>query len=193
MVAVSLLQLGLVLGGYMIGGIPFGVIIARKRGVDIEAHGSGNIGATNVTRVLGPFAGAIVLVLDVVKGAIPVAIAMNFWSDPWIVVGTGAAAILGHCFSPFLEFRGGKGVATSFGVFTVLTPKLAVLGVVVFLVVKRFTRVTALGSLVGMLAVTAMLLARGERPCATLAVATFTLLFYKHRGNLAKLGRGQRR
>lgn len=191
MVAVSLVQLLLIAGGYLAGGIPFGVIIARKLGVDIEQRGSGNIGATNVTRVLGAIPGAIVLVLDVAKGAIPVAVALGVWSDPWIVVATGGAAILGHCFSPFLEFRGGKGVATAFGVFLVLAPKIAGVGVLVFLLVLRLTRVTALGSLAGMLAVATIQLARGDRPGAVLAVATFGLLFYKHRENLAKL-RGSR-
>lgn len=191
MVAVSLLQLGLVIGGYMIGGIPFGVIIARKRGVDIEAHGSGNIGATNVTRVLGPFAGAIVLVLDVVKGAIPVAIAMHFWSDPWIVVGTGAAAILGHCFSPFLGGKGGKGVATALGVFLVLSPLLAGVAIVVFGAVVCITRVPAVGSLAGVLCVSAMLIARHNTPYAALAVATTLLMVYTHRANLRRLTRSR--
>ncbi len=187
MLAVLLLQLVLIAGGYLVGGIPFGVIISRKLGIDIQEHGSGNIGATNVTRVLGPIPGALVLLLDAAKGGIPVAIAIHFWGEPWIVAFTGGAAILGHCFSPFLEFHGGKGVATAFGVFLVLTPTIAGIAVLVFLIVLRLTRVTALGSLAGMLAVATILLARGDRPCATLAIATLALLFYKHRTNLAKL------
>src|SRR5687768_14431040 len=124
--------MALLLFGYWAGAVPFGVLIARWLGVDIREHGSGNIGATNVTRVLGKVPGAIVLVLDAMKGAVPVWLAIRYSGEPWLVMATGFAAILGHCFSPFLEFRGGKGVATAMGVFLVLAPEFVVFGALVF-------------------------------------------------------------
>jgi glycerol-3-phosphate acyltransferase PlsY len=175
--------------GFTAGAIPFGVIVARAVGVDIRAHGSGNIGATNVARVIGVAPGLLVLVLDAAKGALPTALAVRCGADPRIVLATGAAAILGHCFSPVLGFRGGKGVATAFGVFLVLTPPLAALAVVVFALVLSVTRVPALGSLVGIATIAAVLVWSDQRELAAFAVGTTALLIYTHRTNLAKLRR----
>lgn len=175
--------------GFAAGAIPFGVIVARVIGVDLRAHGSGNIGATNVARVIGVAPGLIVLVLDAAKGALPTALSLHHGADLRIVLATGAAAILGHCFSPFLGFRGGKGVATAFGVFLVLAPPLAALAVGVFALVLYVTRVPALGSLVGVATIAAALVWRHQHELAALAVATTALLLYTHRTNLAKLRR----
>jgi glycerol-3-phosphate acyltransferase PlsY len=182
-----LLALALIAAAFVVGAIPFGVLIARRRGVDIREHGSGNIGATNVTRVLGARAGAIVLLLDALKGALPTAAALAAHAVASTTALVGGAAILGHCFSPFLRGRGGKGVATAFGVFLVLAPALAALAVGVFIVVLRITRVPALGSLAGVLAISVVLVARDAGPFAALACATTVLLVYTHRTNLAKL------
>jgi glycerol-3-phosphate acyltransferase PlsY len=180
-------QFLLVIAAYVVGSIPFGVLIARLRGVEIQDHGSGNIGATNVTRVLGPVMGAIVLVLDAAKGALPTWFALTNVGDPWIVIATGAAAILGHCFSPFLDFKGGKGVATALGVFLVLCPDLVGISVIVFGVILKITRVPAIGSLAAVTSIAALLVARGDLYAATLAVGVLILLVYTHRSNLAKL------
>jgi glycerol-3-phosphate acyltransferase PlsY len=181
-----------VLLGFGAGAIPFGVIVARAIGVDIRAHGSGNIGATNVARVIGLGPGLVVLVLDAAKGALPVAIARGHAGDLRIVLATGAAAILGHCFSPVLGFRGGKGVATAFGVFLVLTPALSATAVLVFAVVLAVTRVPALGSLAGVAWLAAVLAWQRDLATATLAIGTTLLLLYTHRSNLAKLRRRDR-
>jgi acyl phosphate:glycerol-3-phosphate acyltransferase len=173
---------------FWIGAIPFGVLIARRRGVEIREHGSGNIGATNVARVLGPVAGAIVLVLDASKGALAVATADWLFGIPWFVALCGFVAILGHCFSPFLDWHGGKGVATAFGVFLVVAPAITAVAVLVFIVIWRITRVPALGSLAASMAISAALLAGGERAYSILACVTTVLLVYTHRTNLAKLG-----
>lgn len=186
------LALALVAAAFWAGAIPFGVLIARRRGVDIRAHGSGNIGATNVSRVMGARAGALVLVLDALKGALPTAAALAL-ADPAApgaaaaVAATGAAAILGHCFSPLLGGRGGKGVATALGVFLVIAPAQAGVGVAVFAAVLAATRVPALGSLAAAAAISAGLLAGPGGPYAALACATTALLFYTHRTNLARL------
>ncbi len=173
--------------GFVAGAIPFGVLIARRRGVNIQEHGSGNIGATNVARVLGARTGIIVLLLDAAKGAIPTLVTQHYCGWPEVIAFTGAAAILGHCFSPFLRGKGGKGVATSFGVFLVIAPSLAGIAVLVFVVIWRITRVPALGSLAGSAALSALFIARGQTMYTALAVATTVLLVYTHRSNLAKL------
>jgi glycerol-3-phosphate acyltransferase PlsY len=177
-----------VASGFWIGSIPFGVLLAGRRGVDIRQQGSGNIGATNVARVLGLRAGLIVLVLDALKGALPTYLALANGPGRWVVVATGLAAILGHCFSPWLGYRGGKGVATALGVFAVIAPAAVVVALGVFAVVFAATRVPALGSLAGAAAITATLVVRGA-PTAytTLAVVTTLLLIYTHRGNLQRL------
>jgi glycerol-3-phosphate acyltransferase PlsY len=177
----------IIIAAYFVGSIPFGVLIARGLGVDIQSQGSGNIGATNVTRVLGPIPGAVVLVLDAAKGALPTWFALTNVGDPWIVIACGAAAIVGHCFSPFLEFKGGKGVATALGVFLVLCPDLVAISALVFVVVLKLTKVPAIGSLVSVATISALLIARGDSHAATLAVGTLILLVYTHRTNLAKL------
>ncbi|HET7501115.1 MAG TPA: glycerol-3-phosphate acyltransferase [Kofleriaceae bacterium] len=180
--------------GFAAGAIPFGVLVARRvAGLDIKAHGSGNIGATNVARVVGVVPGLIVLVLDAAKGALPLAIALRCTGYLPIGLATGGAAILGHCFSPLLGFRGGKGVATAFGVFVVLTPGLAAAAAGVFLLVAAATRVPALGSLAGVTTIAIALIAAHDTASATLAVATALLLVYTHRKNLATLIRRVRR
>jgi glycerol-3-phosphate acyltransferase PlsY len=136
--------------------------------------------------VLGASAGAIVLVLDTVKGAAMVVLAIRVTGDPTAVALTGFAAILGHCFSPFLGFTGGKGVATTLGVYAALAPQLALIGIAVFLVIAGVTRIVALGSLSGMAAAAiATFFAYPEH--RMLAIATFVLLVYTHRSNLARL------
>jgi glycerol-3-phosphate acyltransferase PlsY len=186
------LSVALIAVAFCAGAIPFGVLLARRRGVDIRAHGSGNIGATNVSRVLGARVGAIVLVLDALKGALPTAAALALADpaapgDARAVALTGGAAILGHCFSPLLRGRGGKGVATALGVFVVLAPALVGVAVGVFVAVLAATRVPALGSLAAALAISVGLVAGRGGPYAALACATTVLFVYTHRTNLAKL------
>ena len=178
---------GIVAAGFIAGAIPFGFLIARRRGLNIKEHGSGNIGATNVARVLGARVGLIVLLLDAAKGALPTFVAIHYCGWQSVIALTGAAAILGHCFSPFLRGKGGKGVATSFGVFLVIAPPLAGIAVLAFVAIWRITKVPALGSLAGSAAISALFIARGDGPYTALACATTALLVYTHRTNLAKL------
>jgi len=181
------LALSLILA-FLVGGIPFGVVLARRRGVDLRESGSGNIGATNAARALGLGAGLLVLVLDAVKGALAVTVAKHVIPDLAAVEMVGFSAIAGHCFSPFLGFRGGKGVATTLGVFVAVSPPLALIGIAVFAAVASRTRIVALGSLAGVAAaaLTATLAYPEHR---TLALATLALLVYTHRTNLARLVR----
>ena len=170
--------------GFLCGSIPFGYLLGKLRGVDVRDQGSGNIGASNVTRVLGLKAGVIVAVLDIAKGALPVWIARHHGGVPTMV---GWSAILGHCFSPWLGGRGGKGVATAFGVFLIVAPLMAAVAIVVFGAVLAITRVPTLGSLAAMATVAAMALHRGDPGITRLALMTLGLLVYTHRENLKKL------
>ncbi len=113
------------LGTYLLASIPFGYIVGKLFGKDITKEGSGNIGATNVTRTIGKKAGALVLILDLLKGFIPVYIAKHiFWDSKYVAV-VAVVAVMGHCFSVFMKFKGGKGVATGFGVLLALSLKTA--------------------------------------------------------------------
>lgn len=174
--------------GFFAGAIPFGVIVAKGRGVDIRQKGSGNIGATNVARVIGLGPGLLVLVLDALKGAAAVMLATRFSGFDPIISMTGFAAILGHCFSPFLGGKGGKGVATALGVFVVIAPALALVAIAVFLLVAGRTRIPALGSLGGVTSATIYaFVTSAPTSIEMLALATSLLLVYTHRSNLAKL------
>lgn len=177
-----------ILIGFFVGSIPFGVIIAKRRGIDITKQGSGNIGATNVGRVLGLSTGLAVLALDAMKGMFAVAIATKYSGVDPVVALAGFAAILGHCFSPFLNGKGGKGVATALGVFAFLAPALVFVAVGVWLLIAGRTKVPALGSLSGVGAATVYSLLTGQAADITmLAFGTAVLVVYTHRVNLAKL------
>jgi len=178
----------IVIAAFFAGSIPFGVIVAKRRGVDIRKQGSGNIGATNVTRVLGLGAGAIVLVLDAMKGVAATMLAKYWCGMDWVIALAGFTAILGHCFSPFLGGKGGKGVATALGAFAVMEPAMALVGIAVFALVGGKTRVPALGSLSGMASATAFAFFTGQPTAIWLtALLTSILLVFTHRGNLARL------
>ncbi len=146
------------LAGYLIGSIPFGYLVARVRGVDIFAQGSGNIGATNVGRVLGKKYGVLVFLLDFTKGVLPV-LATRFIPSPWpdwLAVLTGLAAFLGHLFPLYLGLRGGKGVATGTGVVLMLVPgpALAALGVWLLAVLAwRYVSVASLLAVAALISV----------------------------------------
>ncbi len=111
---------------YLLGCIPFGVLFARKNKVNLREHGSGNIGATNVSRVLGKKAGLMTLAGDLSKGLATVVIAARLLDHPWQIAGAGLLAFLGHVYPVFLKFKGGKGVATGLGVFLFLMPLAAI-------------------------------------------------------------------
>ena len=141
----------LCLGAFLLGAVPFGFLAGKMKGIDLRKVGSGNIGATNTLRVLGVPAGVTVLLLDVLKGYLPVLLAHRLRLDPWWVTGTGLAAILGHTFSPFLGFKGGKGVATSLGVLIGFSYAVAAASALVFLAAVAATRYVSLGSILGAL------------------------------------------
>jgi glycerol-3-phosphate acyltransferase PlsY len=179
---------------YLVGGVPVGLLIARARGVDLRAVGSGNIGATNAVRALGGEAGALVFALDFMKAAAPVWLASRSWAlgarpdgAIWIAA-VGLAAVLGHVFPVYLRFRGGKGVACALGIFAVLEPAAALCCLVLYGQTLALTRVSAIGSLTGVSALTLFVWAADRPfPHRALAVAVAVLIWARHRENLKKL------
>jgi glycerol-3-phosphate acyltransferase PlsY len=184
---VALSVLGLV-AAYLIGAIPVGVLVARLAGgVDIRRHGSGNIGATNVLRTLGPAAGVLTLLGDVAKGYAAVWVAGTLGGTPaW--VGPGAvAAVAGNCWPVFLRFRGGKGVATGLGAFLAAAPWAVAPAAVVWAALAALTRLVSLASIAacGSLAVAAWL---AYPPAIALAATTVAaVIIVRHRANIQRL------
>jgi glycerol-3-phosphate acyltransferase PlsY len=182
----------LVLGAFALGSIPTGIIVARLRGVDLRAVGSGNIGATNVGRALGKGWAVFVLIVDAAKGYLPTFVAARL-VPPLAVAAVAMAAVLGHVFSIFLKGRGGKGVATSLGAALALAPAAAGLSAAVYALVYAATRISSLGSLTAVLAFPAALaLLRDRAPTHYLFAAAMALLiFARHHDNLRRLLRGE--
>lgn len=182
-----------ILGAYLVAGIPVGLLLGLARGVDLRTTGSGNIGATNAVRALGKRWGLLVFALDVVKAAIPVAAALHRFGDaahgPTLVAIIALAAIIGHVFPIYLRFHGGKGVACAFGVFLVLAPKAALVGMLVYLQTLWLTRVSAVGSLTAALVIVAGAWLDPGVPHAyvVLAAGLAGLIWERHRANLERV------
>jgi glycerol-3-phosphate acyltransferase PlsY len=182
----------LVLGAFLAGSIPFGLILARLRGVDIRSVGSGNIGATNVARALGKRFALLVLLLDVGKGLGPVLAARWLLAgDPLgerAVAAAMLAAVLGHTFTPFLRFQGGKGVATGLGVFLAVSPLAGAIGLGLYVGLYAAFRISSLGSLAGTTAAVVALFATGAPRVQALAgVAIAAVIVGKHHDNIRRL------
>ncbi|GAC1624868.1 MAG: glycerol-3-phosphate 1-O-acyltransferase PlsY [Candidatus Acidiferrum sp.] len=183
---------------YLLGSIPFGLLLARLfGGTDIRSEGSGNIGASNVTRVVGPLPGILTLILDAAKGVLAVWLAARFTqqSATWMVVAA-LAALIGHCFSVWLKFNGGKGVATALGVFLVLCPFAALSALALFTIVVIYSRYSSLGSLSAAAAMPLLIHFLWAPPYAPPLVITYgtlaasSLVILKHHGNIRRLVEG---
>jgi len=138
----------MLLFAYLLGSVPIGFLMGFISGVDVRQEGSGNVGATNVARVMGKGRGVLTLLGDAGKGYIPVFLSLQLELDFWVSAVTAFVAFLGHLYPVFLKFKGGKGVATALGVFLALTPMGAGILVLVFFLVVIFSRMVSLGSLV---------------------------------------------
>jgi acyl phosphate:glycerol-3-phosphate acyltransferase len=180
----------LVLLGYLCGSVPFGVVLTRAlKGVDVRGQGSGNIGATNVTRVAGKRLGALVLLLDAAKGALPtLAAKLLLPGDPRVHAAVGLAAFLGHVFPIWLRLRGGKGVATALGVLCVLVPWAALAGLATYVVLFVLLRTSSISSLVGggVTVLVAFLLSR-QGEYAILTAGLFGMMLFTHRANIVRI------
>jgi glycerol-3-phosphate acyltransferase PlsY len=190
---------------YLSGSLPWGLWIGRlARGVDVRTLGSGNLGATNVYRSLGPGLGILTLILDIAKGVLPVlllphsAIAAGFPGGPeWCRLAVGFAAAAGHVWTFLADFKGGKGVATTVGVLLALAPAAFGIFAVVFVLVVAVTRYISLGSTLGAaaFAVALAFLAPGglRSPTFLLGLLLALLVVFRHRDNFRRLLRGEER
>ena len=182
---------GLFLGTYMVAAVPFGYLIGRAGGVDVRRRGSGNIGATNLLRTRGKVAGILTLLLDAAKGAVPVTAAHAlFPAEPWVPVAAGFVAVAGHCFSLYMRFHGGKGVATAVGAFLALDPLVAAGAVSVFTLVVAWTRLVALGSTIFASALPGIAWLLGTPELALGSIPIAIVIVWRHRENLARIRSG---
>jgi glycerol-3-phosphate acyltransferase PlsY len=168
-------------------------VLARAKGVDLRSVGSGNIGATNVARAMGKGWAVAVLAADAAKGFVPVWLGRRLEQPPTVVALAGGAAILGHMFTLFLRGRGGKGVATSLGVALALSPIAALIGFGAYVVIFAVTRLSSVGSLLGVWTFSLLYVLREgpPRPLMALALGGAALVTLRHRENIARLVRGQ--
>lgn len=185
----------LLLASYLIGATPTSFLVARVlRGIDLRDHGSGNLGATNTFRVLGWKAALPVVIADVLKGWFP-AMFFHRWdaaAAPEWALAYGAAAIFGHVFSIYVRFRGGKGVATSGGVFIALAPWAVLTSFVLWVIVVAATRIVSLGSLVAAVTLPiAVYLTGAGSAVVGLSVALALFVVFAHRSNIGRLLRGE--
>jgi glycerol-3-phosphate acyltransferase PlsY len=189
------------LGGYLLGSVPTGYLVAKGRGVDIRSVGSGNIGATNVFRALGVAAGVFVLLVDAVKGVVPVVAARLLWRgwDPsasaltaeWAGLVAGFCAVLGHNYTCWLRFKGGKGIATSAGVLAALVPGAFLILLGVFAGVLLATRYVSLASISAALTLPfAVWATAGSLNLIVVTAVLGALAVYKHKANIRRLLNG---
>ena len=203
-----------IVSAYIVGSIPFGVLIAKTKGVNIREHGSKNIGATNVGRVLGKKLGLACFLLDVLKGALPVfavGFSANLFGQSLEQIGTtemllwicvALAALLGHMYSLFLKFGGGKGVATTFGGMVAMWPFLTFPVLIAFacwLIAAKTTKMISLASLVAsfvLFAATLLLVITQSKvqhawPLLAVTFLILVMVFWKHRSNIGRIMRGE--
>ncbi len=183
------------LAAYLLGSLPTGYLLFRlKEKQDIRGFGSRNIGATNVLRVTGWRLALPVAVADILKGAVPVYLSLQLFPEPWVAYGAGLAAIVGHCYPVYIGFKGGKGVATSIGVYGVLALGPLFIIVAVFLLVIALTRYVSLGSLTAAFSFPFLvLILNGDTGTAVLGGVVFALIAFRHRENIARLVKGTER
>lgn len=181
--------------GYFIGAIPFGLVVSKMVGTDVREEGSRNIGATNVSRVLGKKYGLITLVCDCLKGFLPMYVAAAFLGDSeskeFVVATTGVFAVIGHMFPIYLKFKGGKGVATGLGVFLYLSPAAIGISLLVFIASVAITGFVSVGSLLASASMAVWLFLLGASGTTIVAAGFVALLiWFKHHENIKRLLQG---
>lgn len=182
-------DVSLVFIAYLIGSIPVGLLVSQAMGqVDIRRHGSGNIGTANVLRIVGKRAAALTFLGDLLKGLLPTWAAIGLGGAELLVTAVAMAAVLGHNWSVFLGFTGGKGVATSFGALLVMTPFPALLGLVVWVGVVLGFRYTSLAAMVSSVCIPPIILiSTGAGPIFGFSLVVALLIFVRHRDNIQRL------
>jgi glycerol-3-phosphate acyltransferase PlsY len=181
--------------GYLLGSVPFAFVLSRRwRGIDIRRTGSGNVGAANVLRTSGVIAAVVVMVLDACKGAGSVLLVQRWAAGDAAPAAAGLAAIIGHIYPVWLRFRGGKGVATAAGVFSILTPWVMLPVVSVFVITVWLTRFISLGSIAATVALGPLAYAfHAPDWFVVAAVAAAGVIVFRHRENLARVWSGTER
>lgn len=194
----------LLIGSYLLGSIPFGYLAGRLGGIDIRHVGSGNVGATNVVRVLGKIYGYPVFALDVLKGFAAVKISMSMtpgpppeWNSAEIVgILAGMSSVLGHLYPPWLSFKGGKGVATAGGVLLALMPIATLIGAAIWIIVFWLTRYVSMASITAAVLLPIVILVvswqdqNRKKPLVYSSACVAALVVWRHRSNLSRLMRG---
>lgn len=185
----------LLIAAFVLGSIPFGIITAKVKGVDLKKVGSGNIGATNVLRSLGKWPAVITLLGDILKGTLAVAIGKYSGVEPLYEGLIGIAAISGHSFSIFLGFKGGKGVATSLGVLLMYTPHVALITLVVWIGVVLFTKYSSLGAIVSfaLLPLNIILFDFQDKTKFFISILISLFIIIRHKDNIRRLMKGTER
>ena len=179
---------------YLIGSIPFAYLLTRRRGIDLRRVGSGNVGASNVLRTTGVRAAVAAMLLDAPKGAVAVLLAERAAPGPVAPVAAALASVAGHIYPVWLRFRGGKGVATAAGAFTVLAPAALAAASAVFILAVAVTRFISAGSILAAVTLAVVTLVTGSPiPVVTGAAAAAALIVHRHRDNLARLAAGTER
>lgn len=190
------MEIALLIVSYLVGAIPFGLVVGKLAGVDVRKHGSKNIGATNVSRTLGKKLGLLTLVLDVLKGFLPMVVATYLLSGSaqaqLIACGCGVFAVIGHMFPVYLRFKGGKGVATGLGVFLFLSPTAILISLLVFVITVSLTGFVSAGSLLSSALFPVWLYFLGN-PLLLIVTALIIgiLIWIKHHENIGRLFRGE--
>jgi glycerol-3-phosphate acyltransferase PlsY len=190
------MQYLLVIFGYLVGSIPFGLLYGRLVGIDVRQQGSGNIGATNVNRLLGKKMGILTLGSDLLKGLIPMLIAAQILGNQpdaylWTML-TGTAAFAGHCWPIYLKFSGGKGVATALGIFLYLAPLQTLIAIVLFAATVRLGGYVSLGSMAAAISLPVMVwLGNGPNDLLIITGIIALLIVFKHQENIKRLLRGE--
>lgn len=184
-------EIALILGAYLLGSIPTGLLLAKAFGVNIREAGSGNIGATNVYRTLGRRVGIMTLVGDCLKGLIPVLIARQLQLPEIWLAAAGLAAFLGHVYTIFLGFKGGKGVATALGVFLGISPFSVLAALLIFVLTLVKWRYVSLASIIAAAAMPLLVaLIEKKELLIAMSVVIAALIIYKHRENIRRLRSG---
>jgi glycerol-3-phosphate acyltransferase PlsY len=183
-----------IVAAYLIGSIPFAQLLSQRHGIDLRRVGSGNVGASNVLRTVGTSAAILAVALDVVKGTVAVLMAQRLTSGASAPVAAGLASVIGHMYPIWLRFRGGKGVATSAGVFAVLTPAAFGAAAAVFILAVTITRFISVGSIAAALTLAGWTLLTDVPTSVGMgAAAAAVVVIHAHRTNMARLVAGTER
>ena len=194
-----------IVAAYLIGGIPFGFLIGKMRGVDVRTVGSKNIGATNVFRTVGKKWGLLAFLCDVMKGLLPTLSARQWVADPelypewtWLPLAVGITCVIGHMLTPYMKFKGGKGVATAFGALIALMPATVGIAFAIFALTFACSNYISLGSCVAATSLAVMVWVPfldhagcKDLPLCILVTLISAFIIWKHRSNIGRLVRGE--